>query len=367
MSKVYIDKADVEYGEKSYEAAKKILTKANFKVKNKKVLIKPNLVTDDISISGITADVSICKAILDKLENCEVTIGNDFDNFEATGYNKLKKEYNLKIIAFDKLNEKDIIFKPVKTPFKFDKIPLARQVLEADYIVSLAKLKIHALCQVTLSLKNMFGCVVGARKPQWHMAAGDSEAFARMLIDTYLFLKPRLTIIDGIVGMEGNGPGSGGEPRKLGLIFASTDCIALDRVITEVLGAKAHDLLTTKVAEEDGLGETDIDNINILGERIEDVKVSHFKFPPVVSIEFKLPFSLHSYLRKPLTSRPYINKKECTLCNICVEICPPGIMTKTDRININYDDCIRCYCCLEMCPEGAITIKNGWLKRLIAR
>ena len=106
MSKVYIDKAEVEYGEESYEATKKILKKANFKVKNKKVLIKPNLVMSDSSSSGITADVSLCKAILDKLENCQVTIGNDSNNFSPNNYDKLEKEYNCKVVCFDKLEEK---------------------------------------------------------------------------------------------------------------------------------------------------------------------------------------------------------------------------------------------------------------------
>ncbi|MEK7829109.1 MAG: DUF362 domain-containing protein, partial [Deltaproteobacteria bacterium] len=250
----------------------------------------------------------------------------------------------------------------------FKRLELSKEAIEVDGIINLPKLKTHAQMFLTLGVKNMFGCVVGARKPQWHMAAGvDTHAFARMLIDTYLFLKPRLTIVDGIVGMEGNGPGSAGDPRRLGLIFAAVDCIALDRVITEVLGAEANALLTTKVAEEDEIGVTDINEINILGEGIEDVKIHDFKFPPLASIEFKLPFALHNYLRKPLTARPEVNNKECTLCNMCVDICPPGIMTKTGKINIDYDKCIRCFCCLEICPEGAISVKDGWLKRLIAR
>ena len=340
-------------------------------VKNgERILLKPNFLAGKPPEAAITTHPAVVGAIIRLVKEAGATpivgdspgIGNAVKVAQKCGVMDVAKELGAEVID---LATSVYVENPEGKMFK--RLEIAKEAIDVDGIINLPKLKTHGQMFLTLGVKNMFGCVVGARKPQWHMAAGDSEAFARMLIDTYLFLKPRLTIIDGIVGMEGNGPGSGGDPRKLGLIFASTDCIALDRVITEVLGAKAHDLLTTKVAEEDGLGETDIDNINILGERIEDVKVSHFKFPPVVSIEFKLPFSLHSYLRKPLTSRPYINKKECTLCNICVEICPPGIMTKTDRININYDDCIRCYCCLEMCPEGAITIKNGWLKRLIAR
>jgi len=262
MSKVYIDKADVEYGEKSYEAAKKILTKANFKVKNKKVLIKPNLVTDDLSVSGITSDVSICKAILDKLENCEVTIGNDFDNFEATGYNKLKKEYNLKIVAFDKLNEKDIIFKPVKTPFKFDKIPLARQVLEADYIVSLAKLKCHALCQVTLSLKNMFGCV-----PTRNHRVRIHPSIRSSLMDILQVRYPDFGIVDGIIGNQVEEVRS--HPINSNILLASHDPLALDIIGTRCMGIHEDEIEFLKRAKE--FYKFNPKKIEVIGEKVENV------------------------------------------------------------------------------------------------
>ncbi len=266
MPKVYIDKADVEYGKESYEAAKKILTKANFKVKNKKVLIKPNLVTDDSSFSGITADVSICRAILDKLENCEVTIGNDSDNFEATDYNKLKKEYNCKIVAFDKLSEKDIIFRPVKTPFKFDKIPLARQVLEADYLISLAKLKIHALCQVTLSLKNMFGCVP-TRKHRVRI----HPSIRSSLMDILQIRCPDFGIIDGIIGNQVEEVSS--HPLKSNILLASHDLLALDIIGTRCMGIHEDEIEFLKRAKS--FYNFDPKTIEVVGEKVENVVKSY--------------------------------------------------------------------------------------------
>lgn len=341
-----------------------------FVKKGERILLKPNLLSAKPPDAAITTHPAVVRAVLQLVQEAGATpvvgdspgIGSAEKVVQKCGIAAVAKEFGAEIIN---LAQSISVENPDGKTFK--RLELSKEAIEFDGIINLPKLKTHAQMFLTLGVKNMFGCVVGARKPQWHMAAGvDTNAFARMLIDTYLFLKPRLTIVDGIVGMEGNGPGSAGDPRRLGLIFASTDCIAMDSVITEVLGAKAHDLLTTKVAKEDETGITDIDKINILGQGIEDVKIHDFKFPPLVGTEFKLPFSLHSYLREPLTARPLIDNKECTLCNMCVDICPPGIMTKTDKINIDYDKCIRCFCCLEICPEGAISVKNGWLKRIVS-
>tara|TARA_Y100000310_G_C20466944_1_gene708118 strand:+ start:18 stop:893 length:876 start_codon:yes stop_codon:yes gene_type:complete len=262
MSKVYIDKADVTYGEESYEAAKKILKKANFKVKNKKVLIKPNLVMSDPSSSGITADVSLCRAILDKLDNCKVTIGNDHNHFKTLKYDKLKKEYNCEIVCFDNLEEKDIIFNPVKQVFEFDEIPLARQVLEADYIVSLAKLKIHALCQVTLSLKNMFGCV-----PTRHHRYRIHPSIRTALLDILQIRSPDFGLIDGIIGNQVEEIQA--HPLKSNILLASHDPLALDIIGTRCMGINENEIEFLKKAIE--FYKYDTKKIKVIGETVKDV------------------------------------------------------------------------------------------------
>lgn len=373
-SAVVITKCTDYINEEVYEAIKKSVDLLGgigaFVKKGERILLKPNLLSAKPPEAAVTTHPAVVRAVIRLVKEAGATpfvgdspgIGSAVNVAQKCGIAAVAKEFDVEVIG---LSTSVVVENTAGKTFK--RLEIAKEAIEADGIINIPKLKTHAQMFLTLGVKNMFGCVVGARKPQWHMAAGvDTGAFARMLVDTYLFLKPRLTIVDGIVGMEGNGPGSGGDPRKLGLLFASPDCIALDRVITEVLGAKAHDLPTTRVAEKDKTGLTDIDRINILGEKIKDVKIHDFKFPPLIGIEFKLPLSLHGYLRKPLTARPSINKKECTLCNMCVDICPPGIMTKRDKIDIDYDKCIRCFCCLEICPEGAISVKNGWLKRLLA-
>lgn len=248
----------------------------------------------------------------------------------------------------------------------FKRLEVAKEALECDGIINIPKLKTHAQMFLTLGVKNLFGCVPGKLKPQWHLSAGvESAHFAAMLLDLYSFLSPRLTVMDGIVGMEGNGPGAG-DPRKIGLVFGSGDAVALDTVATHVLGAHPLDLPLLKAASIRGLN-TDIDAIEVLGEEISGVAVHGFKFAPLVSLNFadRLPRFLDRRLRRALTSRPFVERSKCTLCNICVQVCPAEVMTKTERIGIDYDRCIRCYCCQEMCPEGAIAPVDGWLKRII--
>ena len=262
MSKVYIEKADVEYGEESYEKAKEFLKKVKFKVKDKKVLIKPNLVTDDSSQSGITADVSLCKAILERLENCKVVIGNDSDNFRNTGYDKLEKEYNCKIVSFDKLNKRDIVNVKVKNPQKFSEIPIARLVLDAEYVISLAKMKIHGLCQVTLSLKNMFGCVP-TRKNRIKIHPSIRTA----LLDILQIRKPDFGFIDGIIGNQMDEVSS--NPIKHGILLCSKDCLGLDIIGTRCMGINEDAIEFLRKAK--GFYNYNSDKVEVKGERIEDV------------------------------------------------------------------------------------------------
>ena len=172
--------------------------------------------------------------------------------------------------------------------------------------------------------------------------------------------------MDGIVGMEGNGPASG-DPVELGLLFAAPDAVAMDTVIAAVLGATPESVPILKAAETRGMEQTMLDKLTVVGEDISSVKVAGFNFPPITNINFaaKLPYFIDKRIRKAITSRPHVDNCACTLCNKCVDVCPTDVMTSTDRININYDSCIRCYCCQEMCPSSAIFAKEGWLKRLI--
>ncbi|MBI5681720.1 MAG: DUF362 domain-containing protein [Deltaproteobacteria bacterium] len=344
----------------------------SFVKKGEKILIKPNLLSAKSPDAAITTHPSFVKAVIRLVKEAGAyPVVGDSPGMGSTakvaarcGILDVCKEEDIPLVEFRQSIEID---NPDGKTFK--RFEIAKEVLDVDGIINLPKLKTHTQMFMTLGVKNMFGCIVGTRKAQWHLSAGsDREHFARMLVDLYLFLKPRLTIVDGIIGLEGEGPGSSGKPRHLGLVLASQDAIALDRVVMEIIGAKPDNLYTCKVARDDGLGETDIKRIDVLGDSIQSVFVRDFVFPKIVDIAFSLPYNLNRHLKKHLTAKPYINKKICTLCKMCVDLCPPHIMKKIDNaIEIDYDNCIRCFCCQEICPEGAIRVKEGWLMKVLLK
>lgn len=249
---------------------------------------------------------------------------------------------------------------------KFKKFKIERSLIETDVIINVPKLKTHGQMTMTLGVKNMFGSVPGPRKTQWHLAAGtDRLHFARMLVDLYRKTAPQLTLMDGIVGMEGNGPGNG-DPRKIGLIMASEDAVALDAVTCEIVGLKRERMPTTLAAEEMGVGQTRLDMISVAGEQIEDCMVSRFVFPESGDLMGFFPGFIRPHVRNWLTTRPMLNSRKCVMCLICLKNCPAHVITSDDEsLSFDLKNCIRCFCCQEMCPEGAITVGAGPLAKLL--
>jgi ferredoxin len=183
-----------------------------------------------------------------------------------------------------------------------------------------------------------------------------------MLTDLYQIIHPSLTVLDGIVGMEGNGPGSG-DPIRLGLILASRDALSLDQVVCDLIRIPRKSLMTNQVALEEGMGR---DGIEIVGERLEEIRIPHFRLPAPASPNWDLPGFLQKALKNALTSRPVAEEKVCKACNRCVEICPPRTLERRETsLFFDYGKCIRCFCCQEICPEGAISIKPGWALKLV--
>ncbi len=178
----------------------------------------------------------------------------------------------------------------VATPFArvFDRLTVDGRALDADAIVNLPKLKTHAQLYFTCATKNMFGCVTGKRKAWWHAKAGNFENyFGLMLVETLRLLAPALTVVDAVVAMEGQGPGKG-DPRQVGLIAAGTDCIALDRVLCEVIGFDAARVCYLEAAKELGL-YTRLEDIALHGAPLAECRVAGFREPDVGPIGFSLP------------------------------------------------------------------------------
>jgi uncharacterized protein (DUF362 family)/Pyruvate/2-oxoacid:ferredoxin oxidoreductase delta subunit len=249
-------------------------------------------------------------------------------------------------------------------------LELSSAALDTGLLVNLPKVKTHAYMGLTLAVKNLFGCVVGPRKAQWHLRAGENRGlFARLLAEIAYSFRPGLAVVDGIVAMEGNGPGSG-DARPLGLIVAGDDPSAVDAVLCRIVGFALQAVPTLAAARELGLGQPDLAGVEVLGERIEDVAVRGFR--PAASnaaqLGFGLPRALQALVRGALTSKPVVGTKLCRLCGRCAEICPPKAIAMDAAARrfpeIDRARCIRCFCCQEVCPHGAIGVRPGWALRL---
>jgi uncharacterized protein (DUF362 family)/Pyruvate/2-oxoacid:ferredoxin oxidoreductase delta subunit len=339
-----------------------------FVKKGHRVLLKPNLLYGKTPDKAVTTHPAIVKGMIRIVREAggipfigdSPSIGGLMRAAEKAGIKRVADEMNCPLVEFNK---------PVLPPKGggkiFKQLEIDQAVLEADVVINLPKLKTHSLTLLTLGIKNLFGCVPGPRKALWHLKAGeDRKTFAQILVDIYQIVQPSLTILDGIVGMEGNGPGSG-DPRALGLILASQDALSLDQVVCDLLGISRKSLMTNRVAFEQGMGN---DKIDVLGERMDDVKISAFQFPILSQPDWNIPGFLRKALRNALTSKPVVEEEVCNACNQCVEICPPNTLTRKGKgLVFDYGKCIRCFCCQEVCPEGAISIKPGWGLRLVGR
>jgi len=332
------------------------------------VLLKPNLLYGKGSEKAVTTHPSILRGMIQIVREAggipsigdSPAVGSLLKTAEKAGIKAVADEMKCPFVEFNRP------MLPPKGGGKiFKQIEIDQTVLEADVIINLPKFKTHSLTLLTLGVKNLFGCIPGPRKALWHLKAGeDRKLFAQILFEIYKVIQPSLTILDGIVGMEGNGPNSG-RPIPLGLILASEDALSLDQVVCDLVGISRKSLLTNRVAFEQGMGRNEIE---IVGERVQNVKIPNFRFPTLSQPAWNLPGFLRKGLKSALTSKPFIEEKICNACNRCEEICPPKALTKKRKdLVFDYGQCIRCFCCLEVCPEGAISIKPGWALRFLGQ
>jgi len=248
----------------------------------------------------------------------------------------------------------------------FHQLEVAREVLDAEVIINLPKLKTHQMMGFTGAVKNMFGAVVGMRKVHLHLRAGaDPAFFALMLLELAERFPPALSIMDAVVGMEGNGPGSG-DPVQVGALLASPHPLALDTAATTLVGLSGQQLWTQRVARDSGRPGSHLEEVTIIGPPLASLRPKKFRPAPSLDVGFGLPAPIKRTLRNALTARPAI-ASNCVRCGDCVRHCPPHAMTLDERgIRIDDHRCIRCFCCQELCPHGAILTRQGTLLRVAA-
>ena len=333
-----------------------------------RILLKPNMLSAKLPEAAVTTHPALVKAVADLAHEAGATvmigdspgIGGFHRVAELSGIAKAAMESGANLVPFEATVE-------VRGTGTFRRITLARAYWEADKIINLPKLKTHEMMTMTCAVKNLFGAVVGTEKAGWHLKAGASrEQFARLLLEIYLLKKPVLNIVDGIVAMEGDGPGSG-DPVKLNVLIAGINPVAVDVIAARVAGIPVDLLYVEREAVRMGLPGARLEEIEIIGAYPDTFTGSPFQLPKGLDVQFGLPGFLKNSLKQYLISRPAADKQRCVLCGACRDACPPGVITiKNSALSINAERCIRCWCCRELCPHDAMEVRRSLLLKLIS-
>jgi uncharacterized protein (DUF362 family)/NAD-dependent dihydropyrimidine dehydrogenase PreA subunit len=283
--------------------------------------------------------------------------------FDASGMSAVAREEGVRLAMLDD----SVVRVPSPGGVLYQSFNLGRAAVEADVLIDLPRMKTHGFMMFTGAVKNLFGCVPGLEKAQFHVKVPDREDFAGMLVDLYLACAPELSIMDAVVAMEGAGP-SGGTPKPIGALLASADAVALDVVASSIARFDPMDVYTNAVAHRRGLGPASADHVHVEGTPWRELVPASFEHP-ARDVSAGWPPALGRWARRHAASRPFLeHRAACTTCRTCEKNCPVTAISMVQRRpEFDYDTCIRCYCCQELCPEQAIALKTPWFTRSVVR
>ena len=248
-------------------------------------------------------------------------------------------------------------------------------VAEADGVIDLCKMKTHVLMSMTGAVKNLFGVIPGLSKVGYHATHPDHATFADVLLDLTGYVKPRLSLMDGILAMEGDGPGSSGTPRQVGLLLAAANPLALDTAAGAIMNLPRKDNPVLLAAERRGLTPCRMEDVELIGGTVEELRMADYKFPASTKsnlMDFLGPLArpAERLCKKALSQTPRIDGAKCVGCGICAKSCPGQAIAMTapgKKARISQKACIHCYCCHELCPQKAVELHQSWLGRLLTK
>ncbi|MFC1956336.1 DUF362 domain-containing protein [Chloroflexota bacterium] len=319
---------------------------------------------------GIVTHPVFVGAVLELLKEvcADITVGDDIDSeatdgFHVSGIRQICREAGIRLI-----NPRETGFVETRCNGTIlGKVYLSKIALDADVVINLPKLKTHSLTIFTGGIKNMYGAIPHGHPTRFHYDYTRSEDFGQMLTDVFSAILPQLIIMDGVMAMEEDGPSSG-NPRKLGIIIASKDTVALDTVATKIIGLDPASICTTRYSRDRGLGVGNLQDIEVVGEKIEAVASPDFKLPASYYrlIVSNLPSFLSKILLSQMSIKTRVVEKLCAGCFECEQICPAAAISKVgEKVRINQDICIQCMCRHEVCRFNAVMLEQPLIGRAI--
>jgi len=337
-----------------------------------RVLLKTNLLMGKSPEAAVTTNPEFIRALAKKVKalGAEVVIADSPGGpFNEKLLKRSYKKSGLYQLAAEEELELNYNTDSKKHDYKAGKINKSFQLADyleaADLVINLPKLKTHGLTMYTGAVKNIFGCIPGVLKAEYHLRMQSVYDFSRMLNDLAGLVAPELTIMDAVVGMEGEGP-SNGKPKEFNYLLASTSPYYLDLAAVRLMGIKAEEKVPSiKAALTDQIIKKE--NLELRGDQL--VAPSEVEIPKIEKennlLDAKLPDFLSDFLEKILRPKPVFKEDKCVGCRTCAENCPPEAITMVDNFpEVELETCIRCFCCQELCPYDAVEIKYPLLAKL---
>lgn len=359
---------------KAFDELFKLLGGLDWVKPDMKIVIKANLVTFMKPEAAATTHPALLCELVKRLteKGAKVVVGDSPGGIYNSVYvNRVYSATKMEEVKKygGSLNEN---FEQSEAKFENGKVlkefPYTSYLDDADLIINFCKLKTHGMMGMSAAVKNLFGVIPGIKKPEFHYRYPDHSDFANMLIDLNEYFKPKLNIVDAVVGMEGNGP-TAGTPRKIGAILASEDPYKLDLACASIIGITKDDVPTLTESFKRGYIPESVEKLNIN----DDISKYYIKDYENILTHKALSFENKETLfgrtaTKLLQAKPNLDSKACIGCAKCAEVCPVKAIEIVDKkAKIDRKKCIKCFCCQEFCPKGAMKVKRTLLAKLLTK
>lgn len=341
------------------------------------ILLKPNLLRAASPQDAVTTHPALLEAvarIVKDLGGHPVVAESPAGPYTPQHLRRVYSRCGIQGLAENGLLHIDLTPETVWTPHEegvqVRAVELIRPVHEVDGIINIPKAKTHTFMGLTGAVKNLFGFIPGLKKVGFHGNLMEPEKFAGMLLDLVSLVRPNLTIMDGILGMDGDGP-SAGRARPLGFLLMGHSPVHVDWAFSRLVGVAPERVPVLEAAQSRGWITPRFFGPGSMGNA-PSLRITDFRLPktldPLGGLG-ALPFSdlIGRLLAKACSLRPSIPSELCDRCGTCARSCPTGAIRTTDeRIWIDDTQCIRCYCCHETCPKRIVQLKGSFIYRILS-